>query len=109
MENLIKEWDGESLVVRYDKPTGAWIYIAIHSTKLGPATGGTRMKPYKDLEAALQEAAGTGGPKVAKADISVVHDVPVGLSAAPGLGRGGCLDQESLSKTPGSGGCHSSP
>lgn len=56
MESLIQEWDGESVIVRHDKPTGAWILIAIHSTRLGPATGGTRMKPYSDQEAALEDA-----------------------------------------------------
>jgi leucine dehydrogenase len=39
-----------------DYPTGAWIIIAIHSTRLGPATGGTRMKPYPDVETALHDA-----------------------------------------------------
>jgi leucine dehydrogenase len=56
MESLLREWDGETVVVRYDRPTGAWFFIAIHSTRLGPAAGGTRMKPYPDVEAALQDA-----------------------------------------------------
>ena len=56
MESLIREWDGENVIVRYDKPAEAWIFIAIHSTRLGPAIGGTRMKPYSNLEAALQDA-----------------------------------------------------
>lgn len=55
MESLIKEWDGESVVVRYDRTSGAWILIAIHSSRLGPATGGTRMKHYPDLEAAMSD------------------------------------------------------
>jgi leucine dehydrogenase len=53
MESLIRAWTGETVVVRYDRLTGAWILIAIHSTRLGPAGGGTRMKPYPDLDAAL--------------------------------------------------------
>ena len=44
MESLIQEWDGEAVIVRQDQPSGAWTFIAIHSTLLGPATGGTRMK-----------------------------------------------------------------
>jgi leucine dehydrogenase len=56
MEALLKEWDGETVIIRYDQPTGAWILIAIHSTRLGPATGGTRMKTYPDVRAALQDA-----------------------------------------------------
>ena len=56
METLLKDWDGETLIVRHDKPSGAWIFIAIHSTRLGPAAGGTRMKSYPDVQAALLDA-----------------------------------------------------
>lgn len=56
MESLLREWDGETVIVRYDRPTGAWILIAIHSTRCGPAAGGTRMKSYPDVQAALQDA-----------------------------------------------------
>ena len=56
MESLIREWDGENVIVRFDKPSEAWVFIAIHSTRLGPAIGGTRMKPYPNLENALQDA-----------------------------------------------------
>jgi len=40
VESLVREWDGESVVIRLDRATGAWIIIAIHSTRLGPAEGG---------------------------------------------------------------------
>ena len=56
MESLLKEWDGETTIISYDKPTGAWIFIAIFLTRLGPAGGGTRMKPYPDVQSALQDA-----------------------------------------------------
>jgi leucine dehydrogenase len=56
MESLLREWTGENVIVRFDRPTGAWIFIAIHSTRLGPAGGGTRMKSYPELQAALQDA-----------------------------------------------------
>ena len=56
MEDLIKTWDGESVISRYDAETGTWMFIAIHSTALGKATGGTRMKPYPNPTAALQDA-----------------------------------------------------
>lgn len=55
MESLLREWDGETVIVRHDRPTGAWIFIAIHSTHLGPAAGGTRMKSYPDVQEALQD------------------------------------------------------
>jgi leucine dehydrogenase len=56
MESLLKEWKGETTMIRYDQTTGAWIVIAIFSTRLGPAGGGTRMKPYPDVQSALQDA-----------------------------------------------------
>jgi len=56
METLLREWDGETVIVRCDRFSGAWIFIAIHSTRLGPATGGTRMKSYPDQKAALGDA-----------------------------------------------------
>jgi leucine dehydrogenase len=56
MESLLRQWDGETVIVRHDRPTGAWIFIAIHSTRLGPAAGGTRIKSYPDVQAALQDA-----------------------------------------------------
>lgn len=56
MESLVEEWDGETVIVRYDRPTGAWIFIAIHSTRMGPAVGGTRMKSYPDAQTALRDA-----------------------------------------------------
>ena len=53
MDALIKEWDGESVIFRFDRKTGSWIIISIHSTRLGPAIGGTRMKFYPDVASAL--------------------------------------------------------
>ena len=56
MEDLIRSWDGESVVSRFDKHTGTWLFIAIHSTALGVATGGTRMKSYPKPSEALNDA-----------------------------------------------------
>jgi leucine dehydrogenase len=55
MESLLRSWDGEELVVRFDRPTGAWLLVGIHSTRLGPAVGGTRMKPYACLDDAVRD------------------------------------------------------
>jgi glutamate dehydrogenase/leucine dehydrogenase len=56
IENLIRSWDGEEVLIRFDRPSGAWIVFASHSTKLGPATGGTRMKAYPNLAAGVGDA-----------------------------------------------------
>jgi len=76
MDALQKNWNGEKLVIRYDEPANAWIIIAIHSSKLGPPTGGTRMKPYPDFSAALEDAL-----KLSKA---MTYKF-----AVPGIARGG--------------------
>ena len=56
MESLLSGWDGETVIVRYDKPTGVWIFIAVHSTRLGLAGGGTRVKAYPNPAEALNDA-----------------------------------------------------
>jgi leucine dehydrogenase len=56
LDVLLESWNGEELIVQRDQETGAWIFIAIHSTRLGPAAGGTRMKSYPGMTAALQDA-----------------------------------------------------
>jgi leucine dehydrogenase len=54
-ERIIESWDGEQVLVRFDAPTGTWIFICIHSTLLGPAAGGTRMKVYESTVDALRD------------------------------------------------------
>ena len=44
--DVMEAWDGESVVTAFDSETGAWIFIALHDTRLGPAAGGTRMASY---------------------------------------------------------------
>jgi leucine dehydrogenase len=56
LEDLIRTWDGEEVVVGYDEPSGTWMFVCIHSTRLGPAGGGTRMKPYAEPSDALRDA-----------------------------------------------------
>jgi leucine dehydrogenase len=46
MEELITAWDGESVSIHRDTKTGTLMFICVHSTALGPAAGGTRMKHY---------------------------------------------------------------
>lgn len=46
----------EQVVVGNDEASGLHAVVAIHSTALGPALGGTRFVPYADLDAGLADA-----------------------------------------------------
>jgi leucine dehydrogenase len=56
IETLIRDWPGEAVVAHFDAPSGTWIFIAMHSTVLGPAGGGTRMKVYPTPADGLADA-----------------------------------------------------
>ena len=56
IERLIQEWEGVGVVVRFDPPTGTWIFVALHDTTLGPAVGGCRMKVYPTPADGLRDA-----------------------------------------------------
>jgi glutamate dehydrogenase/leucine dehydrogenase len=55
-EALIEQWDGERIVIRYDASSGAWMFVCMHSTKFGPAGGGTRMMVYESPADGLADA-----------------------------------------------------
>lgn len=55
-EELLDSWDGETVVLHPDRESGAWMFVCVHSTRLGPAGGGTRMKVYGSPAEALQDA-----------------------------------------------------
>ena len=55
-EDLLRHWDGEEAVIRYDAPSGAWMFVCVHSTVLGPAGGGTRMRVYEQPADGLADA-----------------------------------------------------
>jgi leucine dehydrogenase len=55
-EDLLRSWDGEETVIRFDEPSGAWIFVCVHSTVLGPAGGGTRMRVYEQPADGLADA-----------------------------------------------------
>lgn len=56
MKDMISSWPGEIVVVSYDQPTGTWMFIAIHSTVLGSAMGGCRMRVYENPDDGLADA-----------------------------------------------------
>ncbi len=53
---LICDWGGEAVVSRFDKPSGAWCFIALHDSTLGGAVGGCRMKTYARPADGLRDA-----------------------------------------------------
>jgi leucine dehydrogenase len=75
LDRLIRDWDGEHVVVRFDRPTGTWIFVCIHSTARGPAGGGTRMKTYPQPSDALHDAMRLSGAMTLK---MAGIDVPFG-------------------------------
>lgn len=89
-EELLAGWDGENVVIRHDAESGAWMFVGVHSTVLGPAVGGTRMRVYPTpadglrdvlrLSAAMtQKLAGTGYPRGGgKAVLAVPGELPTG-------------------------------
>jgi leucine dehydrogenase len=71
-EDLLKGWDGEEAVIRYDADSGAWMFVCIHSTALGPGGGGTRLRVYPTAADGLADAMKLSGAmtrKFAAADI----------------------------------------
>ena len=56
MENVLRDWDGEFALTAYDEPSGTYMFIAIHSTRLGPGAGGTRITTYDTPTAGLVDA-----------------------------------------------------
>ena len=65
-EELLATWDGETAVVHRDRASGAWIFVCLHSTRLGPAGGGTRMKVYGQPAEALEDAMRLSGAMTRK-------------------------------------------
>ncbi len=55
-EELLERWDGEQAVIHCDRVSGGWIFVCMHSTQLGPAAGGTRLKVYDSPADGLQDA-----------------------------------------------------
>jgi glutamate dehydrogenase/leucine dehydrogenase len=55
LEDLLSSWDGQSVSTHTDRKTGTLMFVCVHSTRLGPAAGGTRMKRYDQPSDALRD------------------------------------------------------
>ena len=56
LEAVIEAWEGEAVATRFDRETGTWFFAALHDTRLGPTSGGTRMRVYPDPTEGLEDA-----------------------------------------------------
>jgi leucine dehydrogenase len=74
-EDVLRDWDGDEAVVRFDAPTGTWMIAAVHDTTLGPGMGGTRMKAYAAPHDALADALRLAGAMTLK---QAAADLPYG-------------------------------
>ena len=88
-ESLLAGWEGEHAVVRHDAEGGAWMFVCVHSTALGPAGGGTRMRVYPAPADGLADAmrlsgamtwkmAGAGMPRGGGKAVLAVPELPTG-------------------------------
>jgi leucine dehydrogenase len=101
-EELLEGWDGEHAVVRHDDESGAWMFVCVHSTALGPAGGGTRMRLYPAPSDGLADAmrlsgamtrkmAAAGMPRGGGKAVLAVPDLPTGEARRRLLRRYGQL------------------
>jgi leucine dehydrogenase len=88
-EGLLAGWEGEHAVVRHDAESGAWMFVCVHSTVLGPAGGGTRLRVYPAPADGLADAmrlsgamtwkmAGAGMPRGGGKAVLAVPELPTG-------------------------------
>lgn len=88
-EDLLRDWDGEFVATRFDGSSDAWMFVAVHSTALGPGFGGTRMKVYPRPEDALRDVLRLSSAMTWKNALAGI-DFGGGKSvlAVPGIPRG---------------------
>lgn len=88
-EELLAGWDGEHAVIRHDAESGAWIFVCVHSTALGPAGGGTRMRVYERPGDGLADALKLSAAMSRKmAAVGVPHGGGKAVLAVPELPQG---------------------
>ncbi len=88
-EELLRAWDGEEVAVRYDAPADTWMFVCVHSTRLGPGAGGTRMKAYAAPHEALRDGLRLSAAMTSK---NAVAGLPLGggkaVLAVPAMPQG---------------------
>jgi leucine dehydrogenase len=96
-EELIGDWDGEQVVVHHHRPTRSWMLVGVHSTVLGPAMGGTRLKSYTTPAEALDDVLRLSSAMTLK---HAAADTPFGggkaVIAVPDIPAPGSEDRRAL-------------
>ena len=63
----------EEVIFHHDAPSGLRAIVAIHSTLLGPAVGGTRWQPYASEDEALEDVLRLSRAMTQKAAVAGLH------------------------------------
>jgi len=61
-DHLLSDWDGERVVASHDPRSGAWSFVCIHPTALGPAAGGPASRPMRGRRRVWPMASGCQAP-----------------------------------------------
>ncbi|MFV1987771.1 MAG: Glu/Leu/Phe/Val dehydrogenase dimerization domain-containing protein [Gemmatimonadota bacterium] len=85
IQEKIEAWDGDAVVVSHDRPTGTWIFIALHDTSMECSIGGSRMKTYPTPADGLEDALRLGEGMTYKwAGVGIAFGGAKGVMATPG-------------------------
>jgi leucine dehydrogenase len=85
IEDLVASWDGEAVAIHRDRPTGTWMFVCSHSSRLGPSAGGTRMRHYPRPADALADCMRLSEAMTLKlASVSFPHGGGKAVIAVPG-------------------------
>lgn len=85
LREKIEAWNGDSVVVSHDRPTGTWIFIALHDTSMDCSIGGSRMKTYATPADGLEDALRLGEGMTYKwAGVGIAFGGAKGVMATPG-------------------------
>lgn len=96
--------DHEEIVVRRGRRSGVTTMVAVHSRALGPAAGGTRLRAYPDLGAAIRDVLRLSQAMTAKCAVAgipfggakSVIALPEGAALTPEQRRAVLLDHAEL-------------
>ena len=83
--------------MRFDEPSGAWMFVGVHSTVLGPAMGGTRLKAYPAPTDALTDVLRLSGAMTLKqAAAALPYGGGKAVLAVPSVPAPGSPEREAL-------------